>query len=462
MKTKEEDMEEEDKKKECEETEEVKAAEAVAEEVKSEAPAKEEASKTEEKAECPDCGKDPCECEDKAKKEDEEDEAEEKCDDKRECGDEEEIRSLGELTNHTDLAEEFIKNNRSLAEFKAELKNQKSLNVKENKTMAKKFSLLKALYMNTSKFKGNPEETEEFKVIENNKRDLGITDADIVVTRSQIRAIDGTEALNQTEYRPDLYTEELRPESVIAKTGCRIVDVTGPSISFAVATSGVNAGFVDLNGEIPSANMEWQLKQMTPKKLGAFVELDYKALLQDRPSVEAIVVDDIVKGLDQAKDEAILKGNGADGKPVGITATSGINEVPLSSAFTLSGVYAFEEKIRESNDYAEDLTWVMNAKNYYKYATTPYSAVEQNKMLIDVDTRKMIGHDVVISNALTDNDIILGNFNELLVTNFEGMRLKVVEDAALSRKQAVEVQAFETMDCLVRRPKSFTVSKSGE
>jgi len=39
------------------------------------------------------------------------------------------------------------------------------------------------------------------------------------------------------------------------------------------------------------------------------------------------------------------------------------------------------------------------------------------------------------------------------------MRLKVVEDAALSRKQAVEVQAFEAMDCLVRRPKSFTISK---
>lgn len=52
-----------------------------------------------------------------------------------------------------------------------------------------------------------------------------------------------------------------------------------------------------------------------------------------------------------------------------------------------------------------------------------------------------------------------GNFNELLVANFDGMRLKVVEDAALSRKQAVEVQAFEAMDCLVRRPKSFTVSK---
>lgn len=370
-----------------------------------------------------------------------------------------EIRSLGEITDNKTIAEDFITNNRSYEEFKEEvrkLKEQK-LNVKENKTMdneAKKFSLTKALNMFTKNFKGNIEETDEYKVIEENKRNLGITDADIVVTRENLRAINGTEALNQTDYRPDMYTENLRPQNVIAKTGCRVVDVDGPSISFSVATSGVNAGFVDLNGEIPSASMDWALKTMVPKKLGAYVEIDYKALLQDRPSVEGIITDDIVKGLDQAKDEAILVGDGTSNKPVGIVATSGVNEVPISSAFTLSGVYEMEKQIRDSNDYTNELTFVCNSKNYYKYATTPYSATEQNRMLLE--DGKMIGHNVVISNALNDNTIILGNFNELLVANFDGMRLKVVEDAQLSRKQAVEVQAFEAMDCLVRRPASFT------
>ena len=461
MKTKEDDQmdkEELEKQKKAEEAaaedeKKTKAEEAEADKEEKEAQAEETPEKEEEKK--------------KSKKACEEEAADKEEKAKKDCGEDEddkdEIRSLGQLTGTEKLAEEFILQNRSYKEFKTALKeranNKEKSNLKDKKTM-EKFSLLRALNMNTSKYKGNPEETFEYKVIEENKRALGITDADIVVTRANLRAIDGTESLNQTDYRPDMYTENLRPESVIAKTGCRVVDVSGPSISFSVATSGVNAGWVDLNNEIPSATMDWTLKTITPKKCGAFVEIDYKALLQDRPSVESIIVDDIVRGLDQAKDEAFICGDGTNNSPVGITATSGINEVPISSAFTLSGVFGFEKAIRDSNDYAEDLKWVMNSKNYYKYATTPYSATEQNKMLIDTDTRKMIGYDVVICNALTDNDIILGNFNELLVALFDGMRLKVVEDAGLSRKQAVEVQAFEAANCLVRRPKSFTISKA--
>ena len=388
-------MEEEDKKN-CEETEEQKAAREAAE------------KEAQEKAE-----KEAKEAEERAKAEEEKRQAEEAA--KREAeakaqrdAEIAEIRSLGELIENSELAEKFINENRSYSEFKEavkEFKNNKErkLNVKENETM--KFSLTKALNMFTKNFKGNIEDTDEYKVIEENKRNLGITDADIVVTRENLRAINGTEALNQTDYRPDMYTENLRPQNVIAKTGCRVVDVDGPSISFSVATSGVNAGFVDLNGEIPSADMAWSLKTLQPKKLGAYVEIDYKALLQDRPSVEGIITDDIVRGLDQAKDEAILVGDGTSNKPVGIVATSGINEVPISSAFTLSGVYGFEKEIRDSNDYAEVLTWVMNSKNYYKYATTPYSATEQNRMLLE--DGKIIGHDVVISNALDDNTIIL-------------------------------------------------------
>jgi len=432
---------EEENKKNCEETEEEKAAREAAEKEAKEKAEREaaERAKAEEEAKR--------QAEAKAKRE----------------AEIAEIRSLGEITDNKTIAEDFITNNRSYEEFKEEvrkLKEQK-LSTKENKTMdneTKKFSLTKALNMFTKNFKGNIEETDEYKVIEENKRNLGITDADIVVTRENLRAFpNGSESLNQTDYRPDMYTENLRPQNVIAKTGCRVVDVDGPSISFSVATSGVNAGFVDLNGEIPSADMAWSLKTMVPKKLGAYVEIDYKALLQDRPSVEGIITTDIVKGLDQAKDEAILVGDGNNNKPVGIVATSGINEVPISGAFTLSGVYEMEKLIRDSNDYTDELTFVCNSKNYYKYATTPYSATEQNRMLLE--DGKMIGHNVVISNALNDNTVILGNFNELLVANFDGMRLKVVEDAQLSRKQAVEVQAFEAMDCLVRRPKSFTITK---
>lgn len=395
----------------------------------------------EEKAVCPECGNDPCTCEEEKKK----------------AAEVAEIRSLSELTNTKELAEKYISENRSLDEFKTAVKelNKEELNVKENKpTMEEKFNLLKAIRGYTSKADANFVDSYEFKVNEDNKRAYGITDADIVLTPAQLRAFDGTETLNQVVNRPDLYTGVLRPESVLAKTGARIVAVDGQSISFSVATSGVNAGWVDINGNVPSATMDFALKQLNPKKAGAFVDISFQSLLQDDPSAEAIVMDDIVKALAQVLDEGAIKGSGSDGEPTGITATAGVNTVPVSDAFTLSGVYGMEAAIRESYDYSNNLKFVCNTKNYYKYATTPYSAVEQNRMLLE--NGKMIGHDVVICNALDDDTIILGNFDELVMANFKGITLKVVEDAALARKQALEIVAHAAVDFVCRRPKSFT------
>jgi len=395
----------------------------------------------EEKAVCPECGHDPCTCEEEKKK----------------SAEVAEIRSLSELTNTKELAEKYISENRSLDEFKTAVKelNKEELNVKEiPTTMEEKFNLLKAIRGYTSKADANFVDSYEFKVNEDNKRAYGITDADIVLTPAQLRAFDGTETLNQVVNRPDLYTGVLRPESVLAKTGARIVAVDGQSISFSVATSGVNAGWVDINGNVPSATMDFALKQLNPKKAGAFVDISFQSLLQDDPSAEAIVMDDIVKALAQVLDEGAIKGSGSDGEPTGITATAGVNTVPVSDAFTLSGVYGMEAAIRESYDYSNNLKFVCNTKNYYKYATTPYSAVEQNRMLLE--DGKMIGHDVVICNALDDNTIILGNFDELVMANFKGITLKVVEDAALARKQALEIVAHAAVDFVCRRPKSFT------
>lgn len=443
----------EDKTKECEEDDKDRNADTPEDCKETPAEATPEADEEkacgeepEEKAVCPECGNDPCTCEEEKKK----------------AAEVAEIRSLSELTNTKELAEKYISENRSLDEFKAAVKelNKEELNVKENKPTMEKFNILKALRGFTSKADANFSESYEFKMIEEAKRNHNALDADIILEPEMFRSLDGSEPLNQTIYRTDLYTGVLRPESVLAKTGATVIPVDGPSISFSVATSGMAGGFVDLNGEIPSADMSFALKQMTPKKCGAYTQIDYKALLQDRPEIEGIVMDDIVKGVDEAIDFAAITGTGENNEPTGIMHAAGVNEIAASGIYTLEGIQEFEEKIRESNDFTENLTWVMCGKDYYKFMRTYLSSVSQNEFLLDPKTRLMLGHPVAICNKLQPGEVILGNFAELFVATFDGLRLKVVEDAQLSRKQAVEVQCFTAADVLVRRPKSFSVSKN--
>ena len=419
---------------------------------------KAEEAPEEQKPACPEQKGSPCEeAGEKACGEQEEKPCGEGCA-KSPCEEQEEIRSLGDLMECPELAEAFIREKRSYSDFKKAVKEHNSREgIKEPKKMSK-FSLRKAL-LNAVGRMSNEEASFERGVIEENKRRFGVTDADIVVTKAQLRDFNGTEALNQATYKPGMYAPVMRAPVTKDAVGTRKVAVAGQSISFSVATSGLNAGYVDINGEIPSATMDFTLKTMTPKKYGCFVDVSYQSLLQDDPSAEAVIMEDIGKALAQTADYAFFNGLSGSNQPVGLLNVADVNTVTLSGAPTLSTALEFEKKIRESFDYSGDLKWVFGTDAYYKWASTPYSAKEQNKMLLDPDTRKCLGYDAFIDHNIPASAVILGNFGEALEANFDGISIRVVtEDKDLSRKQAIEIQAFAANDYVFRRPKSFCKS----
>lgn len=116
---------------------------------------------------------------------------------------------------------------------------------------------------------------------------------------------------------------------------------------------------------------------------------------------------------------------------------------------------AMEKKIRESFDYSSNLKFVFGTDSYYEWATTYRKTTAVNEFLID-DNRKCIGYDCYVDPNLPASAVVLGNFDEALDASFDGVVIKIVEDAALARKQALEIVAFAANDYLLRRPKSFT------
>lgn len=427
----------------------------------------------EKKGACPECGNDPCTCEESqsvevTSQEKEDEIVEEVTEEKEEAevteeyDDAEEIKSLGEITDTAELAETFIAEKKSYKEFKNAIRSHKNLknklNIKEKKEM-NKFSVRKALLNTIGKLNDN-EAAFERGVIEENKRKYHINDADIVITPNDLnlRAFNGQESLNQVTYMPGMYTGVQRPPVTIDALGLTKVAVTGPSISFSVATSGVNGGYVDINGSIPSATMDFTLKTLTPKKAGAYVDVSYQSLLQDDPSAEGIIVDDIAKAIDQVRNDAFWNGLAANNQPVGLLNATDVNEIEIPETPTLSTALAFEKAIRASYDYSTNLKWVFGTEAYYEWASTPKSSTAVNEFLID-DNRNCIGYECFVDPSLPTSAIVLGNFNEALEANFDGIAIKVVEDATLARKQAIEVVAYNANDFLFRRPKSFSRSK---
>ena len=455
-------------------------------ETKSEESTEVEEETEKEKELCPECNKplDECECEDKACGETE----------KKDCGGEQkpeekaleptvdevrdalmkqleaeaaEIRSLGEIAGEHDSAEEFIAQKRSLDQYKDYLKNknsEKSKNsIQDEKKMDRKyFSISNAIRNACSQYKADVSQEYETLVNEENKRNFGVDDADIVLSNKELyqRALGpsatvGAELIN-TDYLPQEFVTYLRPQLTLEKTGYYSIPVNGNAVSFAVCTSGSTAAMYDLDGELADGDLKFALKTLTPKKAGVCIPIPYSLLLQGRPEVDAMVEADIVNALYQKRDEQILIGTGEDGEATGILNTSGINTLTASvSGFgawkaMLSGV----NEIRKKNIFSENISFVMNGDTYVELCTTPKN--KDNCMAgFVIENDKIGNYPVYVNNAITGNVVLVGDFGEVAVSDFEGLKLKV-DDITYIKKQAVQVVAIKAFDVAVRRLGAFT------
>lgn len=445
---------------------------------------------------CPECGKDPCQCETKAcggemkpqekslepTKEELANALQKQIED-----DANEIRSLGEITGETKSAEEFITQKRSLDQFKTYLKNKNSEKSNnsiqdKNKMNRKYFSISKAIRNACSQYKADVSEEYETLVNAENKRELNINDADVVLSNKEIRqrAVltgglseypnynEGTsytsgvgQALIATDYLPQEYVSYLRPQLTLEKTGYYSIPVNGNSVSFAVCQSGSVAKMYNLDGELEDGDLKFTTKTLVPHKAGVCVPINYSMLLQARPEIDALVENDIVNALYQLRDEQILIGQGTVPSSnlyecLGILNTPDIN--PLTG--TASGVWSYvdflkaENEIRKANIFSERISIVMNGDDYVEVCSTPKSAGNMVAGFI-CENDKIKNFPVYVNNSIPTGTILMGDFGEVAVADFDGLKLKV-DDITYIKQGAIQIVATKAFDCVVRRPKAFT------
>lgn len=330
----------------------------------------------------------------------------------------------------------------------------------------KYFSITKAIRNACSQYKKDVSEEYETQVITENKRSFNVDDADIVLSNRELHqraGLSGTIAgvaqspggeLIHTDYLPQEYVTYRRPQLTLEKTGYYSIPVNGNAISFAVCTSGSTAAMYDLDDNLTDGEMQFAVKTLAPHKAGVCIPVPYSLILQGRPEVDAMVEADIVNALYQIRDEQILVGTGSNGECSGIVTNPDINQITgdLSGAWgaCLSGVNA----IREANIFSENLSFVMNGKTYVELKKTMKQ--EGNCMAgFIIEDDKIENYPVYVNNKMPNNVILVGDFGEVAVADFEGLKLKV-DDITLIKRQAVQIIAIKAFDCVVRRTGAFT------
>ena len=380
-----------------------------------------------------------------------------------------EIMDLAVRHNRRDLADKAIQDGNSVEEFRGilleNIATDKPLETAEigmSKKQVRQFSIMKAInaLANPTDRKAQRDAEFEFECSEEASKHYGRT-AQGIMLPPEVMANWNTRDLNASDdagligqdFRPESFIDVLRNASAVMPLATNLNGLSG-DVKIPKKTSSASASFISSEGGASGeSEMVIGSVTMSPKTLGVHTDITRQLMLQSSLDVENLVRDDLAKSMAIAIDDGALEGSGSSGNPTGITNTSGINTVSLSSASapTFAEMVSIETAVAVDNALVGDLAYIINPTNFGTLKTT---AKDSGSGLFVAENNQVNGYPVVVSNQLTANNYVFGNFNDLLIGFFGGLDI-VVDPFTNSTSGTVRVVALQSVDVAVRHAVSF-------
>ncbi|MFZ9479696.1 MAG: phage major capsid protein, partial [Steroidobacteraceae bacterium] len=177
---------------------------------------------------------------------------------------------------------------------------------------------------------------------------------------------------------------------------------------------------------------------MSPKTLGAYVDISRRLMLQSSLDIENLVRNDLATSIAVAMDGAAVAGSGSN-KPTGVLNTSGIGSVTLGTnggAPTWAMVTSLVREVDIDNALNGAAAFLTNGQVKAKLASTgkQTSGVEGN-FILGPDVNNLYGYPIVVSQQMPSNlskgsgsnlsAMIFGVWSELLIGQWSGIDILV-------------------------------------
>ena len=381
-----------------------------------------------------------------------------------------EIIDLAVKHNKRDLAHQAISEGKSVEEFRSvlldnisndtPLETPKDIGLTEKET--KRFSIMRAInaMANPTDRKAQENARFEFEASEAAQRSYGQTAQGVMLPSEVLRnwsqrdlsaGSDGD--LIGQDYRAGDFIDVLRNNSAVMPLATMLNGLSG-DVKIPRKTAASTAAFISSEGGA-AGESEFTVGSvsMSPKSLGAFTDVTRQLMIQSSLDVENLIRNDLAASMAIAIDDAALEGSGSSGNPTGITNTSGINSVSLSSAAapTFAEMVSMETAVRVDNALLGDLAYIVHPTNYGTLKTTEKASGTAQFVAVNDEIN---GYKAVVSPQLTANNYVFGNFNDLLIGMFGGLDI-VVDPYTNSSSGTVRIVALQSVDVAVRHAVSF-------
>jgi HK97 family phage major capsid protein len=275
---------------------------------------------------------------------------------------------------------------------------------------------------------------------------------------------------------PDLI-EMLLTEAVVIESGARVItDLKGSPVTFPKQTGGASVYWVGDNAAITPSDLSFGQVKLTPKKAAALVQLSNSLLNQSSPQAEAVIRNDLARGIGLAVDLAALRGPGTENHLLGVANTPGINTVTWGTggngAVLDNSLDLFEDMVYElavDNALRGKLGFIFHhaVRRALRKAKIPQfsedaggypliPAMIMASMRGDGALSEALGYPFRVTSEIPVSEVYFGNWEDLLIGMWGGMTILASDVAgnAFATDQTW-IRVILNVDVALRHTESF-------
>jgi HK97 family phage major capsid protein len=399
------------------------------------------------------------------------------------------IMDLASRHNQREFGEAAIRDGASIEQFRGALLDKvasKPLNVDHEVGLSDKevrqFSFVRAIkaLSNPQDRRAQEEAAFEFEVSEAAAKKEGRTSRGLLIpvdvlygkrdlTTSTASGTAKAGNLVATDLLSASFIDVLRNKMVLNTLGAQFLTGLNGNVAIPRKTSASSAYWVAENvAPTESSNAPaFDQVTMSPKTLGAYVDISRRLMLQSSLDIENLVRNDLATSIAVAMDGAAVAGSGSN-KPTGVLNTSGIGSVTLGTnggAPTWAMVVNLVREVEIDNALTGSAAFLTNGQVKAKLTSTAKqsSGVEGN-FILGPDMNNLYGYPIYVSQQMPSNlskgsgsnlsAMIFGVWSDLLIGQWSGIDL-LVDQYSGSNAGTVRIVAFHDCDFAVRHPESF-------
>jgi len=381
-----------------------------------------------------------------------------------------EMIALGNRTNNSDMAQEFIANSRGLEELRTALLEKMSISATPVQNNAadiglsneetRSFSFLRAINYLANPADRSAREAAGFEIAASEaaasklgRQSRGITIPQEVLRRDLSVGVSTAGGnLVATELDTASFIDLLRNASALDQAGATVLTGLVGNVAIPRQSGAATAYWIAESGAPTESQQTIDQVSLTPKTVAAYTDYSRRLMLQSSIDVENMVRRDLAAVLGLRIDLAGLYGTGSNSEPLGLKFTTGINtEDFAANAPTFEEVVAMESDVATDNALLGSPVYLMNAAMRGGLKT---KAKDAGSGLFVMEGNEVNGYRGVLSNQVESNDLWFGNFADLLIGYWSGLDI-MVDPYTNSTSGTVRVVAMQDVDVAVRHPESF-------